>query len=73
MAMRVLCVAECCGCIALGILKYAWKAPAMTEFVLFGLPASLVALAWGAAFLHGRSVAREVPPASRPARVETAH
>lgn len=28
-------------------------------FVLFGLPLSLVALGWGAAFLHGRALDHE--------------
>jgi hypothetical protein len=45
---------------------------AFTMFVLFGLPVSLVALAWGAVFLHGRSIAQAASQA--PAiRVGTAH
>ena len=39
-------------------------------FVIFGLPASLVALGWVAVFLHGRSVGPK-RLADRPARHPT--
>jgi hypothetical protein len=38
-------------------------------FVLFGLPMSLVAMAWSAVFLHGRATVRQTRTAAIRAKI----